>query len=381
MEAVGQLAGGVAHDFNNLLTAIRGYSEFALSRVGDGNPGLQKDIEEISKSADRASSLTRQLLAFSRKQLLQPRILQLNDVVGEVDKMLRRLIGEDIEVVTVFGRALGRVKADPGQIEQVLVNLVVNARDAMPDGGKLTVETSNVDVDADFAASHAGMSPGRYVMLAVHDTGHGIDAETRSRLFEPFFTTKEQGKGTGLGLATVYGIVKQSGGYIIVESEPGRGATFRVFLHRLEAGVDEVEPLVPFDGERPRGSETVLLVEDEDVVRNLVREILERNGYAVLEARHGGEALELGEQHVEPIHLLVTDVVMPKMSGHELAERLVGIHPETRVLYMSGYADGPIGQQGVLDPQTAVLQKPFSFEDLAQKVRKVLDAPDVTVAA
>ena len=381
MEAVGQLAGGVAHDFNNLLTAIRGYSEFALNRLGDGDPGLRKDIEEIAKSADRASSLTRQLLAFSRKQLLQPRILQLNDVVSEVDKMLRRLIGEDIEVVTIFGRALGRVKADPGQIEQVLVNLVVNARDAMPDGGKLTIETSNVDVDGQLAAAHAGLLPGRYVMLAVHDTGHGIDAETKSRLFEPFFTTKEQGKGTGLGLATVYGIVKQSGGYVIVESEPGKGAAFKVFLNRLEAGVEEAEHIVRIDEEQPRGSETVLLVEDEEVVRNLVREILEGNGYTVLEARNGAEALELGRQFTSPIHLLVTDVVMPKMSGRELAERLVTIHRETRVLYMSGYTDGAIGQHGVLDPHTELLQKPFTFDALAQKVRKVLDAPPATVAA
>ena len=381
MEAVGQLAGGVAHDFNNLLTAIRGYSEFALNRLGEGTNGVRKDIEEIAKSADRASSLTRQLLAFSRKQLLQPRILQLNDVVSEVDKMLRRLIGEDIEVVTVFGRALGRVKADPGQIEQVLVNLVVNARDAMPDGGKLTIETSNVDVDEEFSETHEGLAPGRYVMLAVHDTGHGIDAETKSRLFEPFFTTKEQGKGTGLGLATVYGIVKQSGGYVVVESEPGNGAAFKVFLHRLEAGVDEVQRVTQIDEERPRGSETVLLVEDEEVVRNLVREILEGNGYTVLEARNGAEALDLGRRFTGPIHLLVTDVVMPKMSGRELAERLVTIHRETRVLYMSGYTDGAIGHHGVLDPHTELLQKPFTFDALAQKVRKVLDAPPATVAA
>jgi PAS domain S-box-containing protein len=381
MEAVGQLAGGVAHDFNNLLTAIRGYSEFALNRLGEGNTGIRKDIEEIAKSADRASSLTRQLLAFSRKQLLQPRILQLNDVVSEVDKMLRRLIGEDIEVVTVFGRALGRVKADPGQIEQVLVNLVVNARDAMPDGGKLTIETTNVDIDEEYAAAHEGLFPGRYVMLAVHDTGHGIDAETKSRLFEPFFTTKEQGKGTGLGLATVYGIVKQSGGYIGVESEPGMGAAFKVFLHRLEAGKDEAERVVHIAEERPRGSETVLLVEDEEVVRNLVREILEGNGYTVIEARNGAEALGLGRRFTAPIHLLVTDVVMPKMSGRELAERLVTIHRETRVLYMSGYTDGAIGQHGVLDPHTEFLQKPFTFDALAQKVRKVLDAPPATVAA
>jgi PAS domain S-box-containing protein len=380
MEAVGQLAGGVAHDFNNLLTAIRGYSEFALNRLGEEDSSIRKDIEEIAKSADRASSLTRQLLAFSRKQLLQPRILQLNDVVSEVDKMLRRLIGEDIEVVTVFGRTLGRVKADPGQIEQVLVNLVVNARDAMPDGGKLTIETKNVDIDEEYSAAHEGLAPGRYVMLAVHDTGHGIDAETKSRLFEPFFTTKEQGKGTGLGLATVYGIVKQSGGYVVVESEPGMGAAFKVFLHRLEAGVDEVERVVHIDEEQPRGSETVLLVEDEEVVRNLVREILVGNGYTVLEARNGAEALDLGRRFTAPIHLLVSDVVMPKMSGRELAERLVTIHRETRVLYMSGYTDGAIGQHGVLDPHTELLEKPFTFDALAQKVRKVLDAP-ATVAA
>ena len=371
----------MAHDFNNLLTAIRGYSEFALNRLGSENSSIRKDIEEIAKSADRASSLTRQLLAFSRKQLLQPRILQLNDVVSEVDKMLRRLIGEDIEVVTIFGRTLGRVKADPGQIEQVLVNLVVNARDAMPDGGKLTIETTNVDVDEEYSAAHEGLSPGRYVMLAVHDTGHGIDAATKSRLFEPFFTTKEQGKGTGLGLATVYGIVKQSGGYVVVESEPGKGAAFKVFLHRLEAGMDEIERVVHIEEERPRGSETVLLVEDEEVVRNLVREILEGNGYTVIEAQNGAEALDLGRQVTTPIHLLVTDVVMPKMSGRELAERLVMIHRETRVLYMSGYTDGAIGQHGVLDADTELLQKPFTFDDLAQKVRKVLDAPPATIAA
>jgi CheY-like chemotaxis protein len=301
--------------------------------------------------------------------------------VSEVDKMLRRLIGEDIEVVTIFGRALGRVKADPGQIEQVLVNLVVNARDAMPEGGKLTIETSNVDVDREHAAAlGGGLLRGHYVMLAVHDTGHGIDAETKARLFEPFFTTKEQGKGTGLGLATVYGIVKQSGGYVVVESEPGKGAAFKVFLNRLEAGVEEVD-LVRIDEERPRGSETVLLVEDEDVVRNLVREILDGNGYTVLEARNGAEALELGRRYTSPIHLLVTDVVMPKMSGRELAERLVTIHRETRVLYMSGYTDGAIGQHGVLDPHTELLHKPFTFDALAQKVRKVLDAPPATVAA
>jgi len=313
--------------------------------------------------------------------MLAPRVIDVNGLVTNMHKMLTRVIGEDIEVVTVFGRALGRVKADPGQIEQVLVNLVVNARDAMPDGGKLTIETSNVDVDEDLSEAHEGLAPGRYVMLAVRDTGHGIDAETKGRLFEPFFTTKEQGKGTGLGLATVYGIVKQSGGYIAVESDPGEGAAFKMFLQRLEAGADDIERIVEIDEERPRGSETVLLVEDEEVVRNLVREILEGNGYSVLEARDGAEALDLGRRFTAPIHLLVTDVVMPKMSGRELAERLLTLHKETRVLYMSGYTDGAIGQQGVLDPRTELLQKPFTFDALAHKVRKVLDAPVETVAA
>jgi PAS domain S-box-containing protein len=382
MEAVGQLAGGVAHDFNNLLTAIRGYSEFALNRLGHGDDGLRKDIEEIRRSADRAGSLTRQLLAFSRKQILQPKVLDLNDVISDIEKMVRRLIGEDIEVVTIFGRGLGRVKADPGQLEQVLVNLVVNARDAMPDGGKMTIETTNVDVDERFAARHEGLTSGRYVMLGVRDTGHGMDHVTKSRLFEPFFTTKEQGKGTGLGLATVYGIVKQSGGFVLVESDPGRGAAFKILFHRLEDAVDASIPEVDgsVDG-RARGSETVLLVEDEDVVRNLVREILQDNGYTVLEARDGVEALELGSRFSEPIHLLVTDVVMPKMSGKELAERLLTLHAETRVLYMSGYTDGIIGQHGVLDPRTELLQKPFSVSALAEKVRLVLDTPATGVAA
>ena len=261
------------------------------------------------------------------------------------------------------------------------MNLVVNARDAMPDGGQLTIETTNVDVDEEYAAAHDGLYAGHYVMLGVYDTGDGIDAETKSRLFEPFFTTKEPGKGTGLGLATVYGIVKQSGGYVRVESEPGKGAAFKVFLRRLEAGADEIEHVLHIVEERPRGSETVLLVEDEEVVRNLVREILEGNGYTVIEARNGAEALELGRRFKGPIHLLVTDVVMPKMSGRELAERLVTIHRETRILYMSGYTDGAIGHHGVLDPDTEFLQKPFSFDELAQKVRKVIDAPPASVAA
>ncbi|HYZ19392.1 MAG TPA: PAS domain S-box protein [Gaiellaceae bacterium] len=381
MEAVGQLAGGVAHDFNNLLTAIRGYSEFALNRLGEGDNGLRNDIQEISRSADRASSLTRQLLAFSRKQILQPKVLDLNDVVSDIEKMLRRLIGENIEVVTVFGRGLGRVQADPGQLEQVLVNLVVNARDAMPGGGKLTIETANFDVDEELATRHDGLAAGRYVMLAVRDTGHGMDHSTKARLFEPFFTTKEQGKGTGLGLATVYGIVRQSGGYVLVESEPGRGAAFKILLHRLESIVDAgAEEHDSFPDGRSSGSETVMLVEDEEIVRNLVREILEGKGYTVLEARNGAEALELGRTFDGRIHLLVTDVVMPKMSGRELAEELLATHPETKVLYMSGYTDGIIGNHGVLEPRTELLQKPFSVDLLAEKVRRVLDARDGVAA-
>jgi PAS domain S-box-containing protein len=381
MEAVGQLAGGVAHDFNNLLTAIRGYSEFALNRLGRDDDGLRKDIEEISRSAERATALTRQLLAFSRKQILQPKVLDLNDVVSDIEKMLRRLIGENIEVATIFGSGLGRVQADPGQLEQVLVNLVVNARDAMPSGGKLTIETANLEVDDELAGRHEGLSAGRYVMLAVRDTGHGMDHSTKARLFEPFFTTKEQGKGTGLGLATVYGIVKQSGGYVLVESEPGRGAAFKILLHRLESDLEILASELggARDG-RSRGSETVMLVEDEDVVRKLVREILESNGYTVLEARDGVEALALGGSFGGPIHLLVTDVVMPRMSGRELAEQLLAIHPETRVLYMSGYTDGIIGHHGVLEPMTELLQKPFSVDVLAEKVRRVLDAPSGVAA-
>jgi two-component system cell cycle sensor histidine kinase/response regulator CckA len=377
MEAVGQLAGGVAHDFNNLLTAITGYSEFALGRLGTGDGKLRENIEEIKRSAGRASALTRQLLAFSRKQILQPKLLRLDELVGGLDTMLRRLIGEHIEIAAVYGSDLGFVKADPGQLEQVIVNLAVNARDAMPEGGRLTIETANADLDDAGARAHEGASPGEYVTLTVRDTGDGIDAETLTRIFEPFFTTKEQGKGTGLGLATVYGIAQQSGGFVTVESEPGQGTTFRVYLPRLEGVVPAEPEPEPEEVTLAVGSETVLLVEDEAVVRDLLREVLETAGYEVLEAHDGVHALELAEEHAGAIDLLLTDVVMPKMSGRELAERFRTQRPEMRVLYTSGYTDGVIADQGILEPGTEFLQKPFSFADLTHKVRSVLDSsPD-----
>ena len=373
MEAVGMLAGGVAHDFNNILTAIIGYSELLLREINPYDP-RHSDVKEIKKAADRAAALTAQLLAFSRRQILQPTVLDLNATVANMGKMLRRLIREDIDLLTVLDPALGRVKADPAQIEQVIVNLAVNARDAMPQGGKLTIETANVVLDEDYARRHAEVQPGAYVMLAVSDTGVGMDAETLSHIFEPFFTTKEVGKGTGMGLATVYGIVKQSEGHIWVYSEPGQGTTFKIYLPRIEEAL-ESSKRVSIPAESLQGSETILLVEDEDVVREPVRRVLSQNGYTVLEARHGGEALQVCEQHEGPIHLLVTDVVMPRMSGRELAERLASLHPGMKVLYISGYTDNAIAHRGVLEPGTAFLQKPFTPYALALKVRQVLDAP------
>jgi two-component system cell cycle sensor histidine kinase/response regulator CckA len=371
MEAVGRLAGGVAHDFNNILTAITGYSDLLLDDLGPKDP-KRSDVEEIKAAALRAAALTRQLLAFSRKQVLQTRVLDLNGVVQTLDKMLHRLIGEDVKLELSLASALGAVRADPGQIEQVIMNLAVNSRDAMPTGGSLTIETANVDLDEAYAREHAGASPGRYVMLAVSDTGIGMDAETRSQIFEPFFTTKELGKGTGLGLATVYGIVKQSGGYVWVDSEPGRGATFKIYLPRVE---EAVEGAVPETREQPvtGGRETVLLAEDDPSVRAVVSDVLARKGYRVLRAPDGQAALQMARGQPGEIHLLLTDLVMPGMTGRELVETLSVERPGLRVLYMSGYTDDTVVRHGVLEEGMPYLQKPFTPQALALKVREVLD--------
>ena len=372
MEAVGRLAGGVAHDFNNLLTAITGYSELLLARLQEEDT-LRRYVEEVKKAGDRAASLTRQLLTFSRQQGLEPRVLDLNSVVANVDKMLRRVIGEDIELVTILVPDLGPVKADPGQLEQVMLNLAVNSRDAMPQGGKLTIETANVELAEASSHRHGELSPGKYVVLAVSDSGCGMTEETQAHIFEPFFTTKDQGKGTGLGLAMVYGIVKQSGGSVWVYSEVGRGTTFKVYLPQVNEKVTAQVPRPP-PPVLTRGWETILLVEDEEPVRSLVRSVLEAGGYVVLEARHGEDALVVAEMHKGPIQLLVTDVVMPEMSGPELAEHLAPFHREMKVLYMSGYTEDAIQHHGVLASRTAYLPKPFTPETLARKVREVLNA-------
>jgi PAS domain S-box-containing protein len=372
MEAVGRLAGGIAHDFNNLLTAILGSSDLLLEDLS-GDDQRRADVEDIKKAAQRAAALTRQLLAFSRQQVLAPQVLDLNALIADLEKMLRRLIGEDLEFRTVLAPDLGAVRADPGQIEQVIMNLAVNARDAMPQGGKLTVETANVDLDEAYAQAHVPVVPGRYTMVAVSDTGIGMDTQVKGHIFEPFFTTKEKGKGTGLGLATVYGIVKQSDGYIWVYSEPGQGTSFKIYLPRVEA---PAEPPAP-NATPPtslRGSETVLLVEDEDAVRNLTRRVLEAHGYTVLTAADGQEALRLADRHRGPIHLLLTDVVMPNMSGRQVAERVLSARRGTKVLYLSGYTDDAIIHHGVLAPGIAFLQKPFTPQGLARKLREVLDA-------
>src|SRR5437016_2581872 len=371
MEAIGKLAGGVAHDFNNLVTIITGYSDMLLSRIGPEN-STRRELEQIKKAGDRAHSLTRQLLAFSRRQMLQPKVLDLNAVVTNLEPMLQRLIGENIELVIELKPGLGQMKADPGQIEQVIMNLAINSRDAMSQGGKLLLETDNAELDEAYARRHLPMQPGSYVRLAVSDTGCGMDAATQSRIFEPFFTTKEQGKGTGLGLSTVYGIVKQSGGYIWVYSERGQGTTFKIYLPRVVDPADSVPPVTHWSA-LPQGMETVLLVEDEPEVRWLVRDMLRHLGYTVLEARHGIEAQVLSIHHPGPIHLLITDVVMPQMSGREIAEQLTSEHPETKVLYMSGYTDDAVVRHGVLAAHMAFLQKPFTPESLARKVREVLD--------
>jgi two-component system cell cycle sensor histidine kinase/response regulator CckA len=374
MEAVGQLAGGVAHDFNNLLTVISSYSEMLLD-ARPANDSDRADLEEIKHAASRAAGLTRQLLAFSRKQVMQPRVLDLNsEVIGGLEKMLRRLIGEDIELMTTLDKDLDLVRADPGQLEQVIVNLAVNARDAMPNGGRLVIETANAELGNEDAGRHFGAKPGHYVMLAVSDTGTGMSRETMSRMFEPFFTTKEQGKGTGLGLATVHGIVKQSGGDIWVYSEPGEGTTFKVYLPRVDETVAEAMVVSPKRYEHG-GGETILLVEDEDALRSLARKILVSRGYTVLEARHGQEALSLCEGPEPAIDIVLTDAVMPGMSGRALAERLAALRPSARVLLMSGYTDDDMLRRGILDPRMAFLQKPFTPTALAQKVRETLDGP------
>ncbi|MGB7591990.1 MAG: response regulator [Terriglobia bacterium] len=373
MEAVGRLASGVAHDFNNLLTIIIGYSDLLLERVS-ARDGMRPPVEEIKKAADRAASVTRQLLAFSRKQVLPPHILDLNSLLTNVDKMLRRMIGKNIELVTHLPSGLGRVNADPGQIEQVIMNLAANARDAMPQGGQLTLEAANVELDSSYVSSHGSVLPGHYVMIAVSDTGIGMDAETQARIFQPFVTAKQRGKGMGVGLATVYGIVRQSEGHIWVYSEPGKGTTFKVYLPRIDQAAEVIAPTNVAVDEPSRGSETILLVEDEEAVRSLARGLLESRGYQVLETKGADEALEIGERHKEHIHLLLTDVVMPQMNGMELAEHLAPLHPETKVLYMSGYADHAVVQHCLLDPSKVFLQKPFTADVLAHKLREVLDS-------
>ncbi len=385
MDAVGKLAGGIAHDFNNLLMVIRGDSDLILRRLPKNHP-LRPNAEGIREAADQAATLTKKLLAFSRKQVLAPTVLDINGVVAGLHKMLERLIGEAIELATITAADLGSVRADPGQIEQVLLNLAVNARDAMPDGGRLTITTANVELDA-AESGRRGVPPGAYVMIEVTDTGVGMSPEMTAHLFEPFFTTKDQGKGTGLGLSTVYGIVNQSGGHIRVDTEPGKGTTFRVFLPRVDEGTarddaegtaaagEETGSAAPARDPQVARRETILLVEDAQRVRAVVREILDMHGYEVIEARHGVEALGESARHEGPIHLMVTDVVMPEMGGRELAQRLVPLRPEMKVLYMSGYADDAIVSHGALGAGMAFLAKPFTPDALAAKVREMLDGP------
>jgi len=374
MEAVGRLAGGIAHDFNNLLMVISGYTEFLLERLG-AEPHLRGPAQEIASAADRASSLTRQLLAFSRKQMLAPRIVNLNDIATENLKMLTRMIGEDIDLVMIPAHSLWSVRADAGQIEQVIMNLAVNARDAMPSGGKLTIETANTTLDEEYARFHAPLRPGDYVQVSISDTGVGMDSETQSHIFEPFFTTKGP-KGTGLGLSTVYGIVKQSGGYIWVYSEVGKGTTFKIYLPRVTGTGEPLHPAatpVHFQRVEP-GTETILLVEDEANLRYLARQYLEKQGYKVIEAADGAVAMQIAVAHEAVIHLLLTDVIMPGMNGRELAQRISEIRPNVKVLYMSGYTENVIGHNGTLDAGIRLLQKPFNLRDLKSMVREVLDA-------
>jgi nitrogen-specific signal transduction histidine kinase/ActR/RegA family two-component response regulator len=367
MEAVGRLAGGVAHDFNNSLGVILGYTELLMRQAGEAQRGK---LQEILKATHRAAGLTHQLLAFSRKQVVDPKVLDLNTLLADLEKMLGRLIGEDVDLAIVPGADLGQVKADPGQLEQVVMNLCVNARDAMPDGGLLRLETANADVDAGHAAQAEIMAPGRYVMLAVSDTGSGIEKEILPKIFEPFFTTKEEGKGTGLGLATVYGIVRQAGGYVWVYSEVGQGTTFKVYLPRIDER--PVAPEVKQAEVPSKGWETILLVEDEGSLRAIAGEILEEHGYRVIQAASASEAIEIAAGHPAPIHLLLTDVVMPGMNGRALAESLVAARPALKVLFMSGYTDDVIAHRGVLEAGTLLIEKPFSALALLGRVRAAL---------
>jgi two-component system cell cycle sensor histidine kinase/response regulator CckA len=371
MDSIGRLAGGIAHDFNNLLTAIIGYSQLLQSRFSQ-DERARHEIEEIQKAGQRAAELTGHLLAFSRKQVLQPRVLDLNQVVSRLDKMLRRLIGEDIEMTTALDPSLGQIKADPGQIEQVIMNLVVNARDSMPRGGKLVISTSNASLTEEAAQDQLDLVAGDYATLTISDTGEGMDAEVMSHIFEPFFSTKERSKGIGLGLSIIYGIVKQSGGHIFVTSKPRRGTTFNVYLPRADERADVVEA-GPASAAQLRGTETVLLVEDEETVRKLVRNVLQASGYTIIEAANGRQALEICRSHEGTIHLAITDVVMPQMSGRELIERLAPQRPRMKVLYISGYTDDAIVEHGILDSATHFLQKPFTPAALTRKVREVLD--------
>jgi len=374
MEAVGRLAGGVAHDFNNILSAILSYSSLALSELAPTD-SLHGDLIEIMRAAERAGQLTRQLLAFSRRQMLEPRIVDLNQVLAGLHQMLRRLIGEDIELRNALAPDLYRVRVDVGQIEQVVLNLVVNARDAMPRGGRLTIETANVLLDEQYAREHVEISPGPHVMLAVSDTGMGMDRDTQARVFEPFFTTKEQGKGTGLGLSTVFGIVKQSGGSIYVYSEPDKGAAFKIFLPSAGKGRSTSEPRMPAVIDK-HGGETVLVVEDDDQVRAVVLSILRRAGYVLLEANGAAQALSLVEQSPQEIQLLLTDVVMPGLSGPELARELKSRRPKLRVLCMSGYTDDAVLQHGILEAEMAFIQKPLTPDSLLRRVREVLESSE-----
>jgi nitrogen-specific signal transduction histidine kinase/CheY-like chemotaxis protein len=371
MEAVGKLAGGVAHDFNNLLTVIMGYSQMFLGKLRPEDP-FRIPLTEIYKAGERATGLTRQLLAFSRKQVLMPVVLDLSTIIADMEKMLRRLIGEDVILTFLAGADLWKVKADPGQMEQVVMNILVNARDAMPEGGKVLLETRNVELDNHYVQTHPDAKPGEHVLLAISDSGCGMNASVKARIFEPFFTTKGPTKGTGLGLATVFGIVKQSGGHIDVYSEVGQGTTFKIYLPRDKSG----EPIAsrsriiePVRG----GTETILLVEDEEGVRNLAGTVLQQRGYKVLDAMNGGEALVICETLSQPIDLMITDVVMPHFSGRQLADRLATRQPTMKVLYMSGYTDDAIVHHGVLESGIPFLQKPFAPEALARKVREVLD--------